>query len=146
MPNKLPALIASAALLILSLAALAAATPSARAQDLGPALSGGAFPLLSWGAVSIPYNAPPTLYTVPAGKKMLLRTFCTMSGTWHMRVNGVQIVPASMTTHDGDFAPLLCDGRGQLVLEPGDVLSIGSSSSSTSTGGQYYAEGTLVAE
>jgi hypothetical protein len=147
MLDRLPALIASVALLILSLAAFAAATSPARAQALGPAFSGGDFPLLSWGAVGVPFNQTTTLYTVPAGKRLIVKTFCTDTTSWGMGKNGVLWVNTEMTNTppNDDAQPMFCLGKGNAVYEAGDVLTVETTSSSTSAGGEYYVEAMLVA-
>ena len=148
MLDRLPALIASVALLILSLAAFAAATSPARAQSLGPAFSGGDFPLLSWSGTNQAYNQSITLYTVPAGKKLVVRTFCMNSSNWRMGRNGTVIMDFNMTEYpsNDDSQGLFCSGRGQAVFDAGDVLSIETNSTSTSTGAAYHVEGQLYAE
>ena len=146
MARNFALVVGALAALILSVSAFVAVSSPARAQDLGPAFSGGSFPLLSWGATGVAYNQTTTLYTVPAGKKLIVRNFCTTTTSWYLAKNGVQFVPNTFTTPDGDFAPLFCNGRGQAVFEPGETLSIGTISTSSSTGGQYYVEASLVAE
>jgi len=142
----MPALPKTLAPLALALALLAGLAPAARADSLGPAFSGGDFPMLSWAAVSVPYNQPVAFYTVLAGKKLVVRTFCTNTSSFHMTRNGTQIVLYFMTTHEGDFAPLYCIGAGQMVFHAGETLGMGTNSSSTSTGGAYTVEATLYAE
>jgi len=146
MPDKLPALIASLALLIFSFAALAAATGPARAQDLGPAFSGGDFPKLSFSAQGVPLNAPPTVYTVPAGKKFVVHTFCHSPSQWYMVDSGTPTVWNSLTRLLTNYPPLYCTGDGNYVFDAGDVVAFGSSSTSASASGHYLIEGTLMAE
>jgi len=145
---RLSLLIASVALLVFSFAALAAVTGPARAQDLGPAFSGGDFPLLSFSAHSVAYNSPPTLYTVPSGKKLVVNTFCLSTTSWSLGVNGSSAVDPVMTRQalNDDSQPLFCSGSGSYVLDAGDVLSVRTTSTSSSAGGSYYVEARLVSE
>jgi hypothetical protein len=135
------------AALILSVAALAAATQPARAQNLGPAFSGGDFPLLSWYS-NANCSQDTTLYTVPAGKKLVVRNFCVNTTSWRLAVNGTQRVDTTLTSYPGndDAWPSFCTGSAQLVLEPGDVLSVDSNTTSTSSACRYAVEATLMTE
>jgi|GEM_PF-1705199 len=144
--DKLPALIASVALLVLGVAALAAATGPARAQAVGPAFSGGDFPLLSWES-PLAYNQSPTIYTVPAGKKLVLSTACTNSSSWQVTKNGAVFLHTAMTTHpsNDDAWSGLCLGRGRVVLDAGDTFGLLSGSGSTNIG-YYRFEGSLMTE
>jgi hypothetical protein len=147
MARNIALVVASFALLILSLAALAAATQPARAQSVGPAFSGGTFPLLSFAGTDVALNNPPTaIYTVPAGKKFVVRTFCLSSSSWHMGRNGATVGWNTLNRVYGDNEKLYCKGEGQFVYDAGDTLDIRTTTSSTSLSGDYVIEGTLMTE
>ena len=147
MARNLALVVASFALLVLSFAALAAATRPAQAQNYGPAFSGGAFPLLSFAGTDIALNNPPTaIYTVPAGKKFAVRTFCLSSSSWQMGRNGATVGWNTLNRFFGDNEGLYCKGEGQFVYDAGDTVDIKTTTTSTSTSGDYVIEGTLMTE
>ena len=147
MAKNFALVVSSLALLILSVAALAAATQPARAQNLGPAFSGGDFPLISLEGSQVTVNAPPSvLYTVPAGKRLVVKTLCFTPSQWWVQIDGNELAWNSLFRMNTNYPGLYCSGEGNYVVGPGQSIGFDTVTTSTSQSGYYVFEGVLMTE
>ena len=139
---RLSAAAAALGLLSLGTAALLGTLNQARADSLGPEVTGGAHPYVSFSGQAVA-NTNTTLYTVPNNRILVVTTASTntfaslyQDSTLKVQANSYQMYAASTT----GFIGALAAGNGRVVFEPGSNLVLQTPNNLT----YYYVQGYLA--
>ena len=114
----------------------------ARADSLGPEVTGGAHPYVSMSGQAAA-NTSTTIYTVPSNRILVVtaasaNTFASLyqDSTLKVHANSYQLYAASTT----DFVGALAAGNGRVVFEPGTNVILQTPNNVT----YYYVQGYLA--
>lgn len=131
------AIAAGIGLLSLGSAALIGSLNSARAQGLGPEVTGGTQPYVSFSGQTA--TGTTTIYTVPSNR-ILVVTGAALSTTASLYQDGTLKVNGSsyaMVSSSSTTPSLLAAGNGHVAFDPGSTVVINGSSS-------YFIQGYLA--
>jgi hypothetical protein len=138
MSLRFSAVAASLGVLAFGVAAVAGSFNDADARGLGPEVTGGSHPYVSFTGLSPAAISP--IYTVPTDR-ILVVTGAVMSTTANLlqgstvKVRGNSFAMYGTQTNPG--GAMLTQGNGHLVFDPGSVVQIEGAAS-------YYIEGYLA--
>ena len=138
MSLRFSAVAASLGVLALGVAALTGSFNKAEARGLGPEVTGGSHPYVSFTGLTSAAITP--IYTVPANR-ILVVTGAVMSGTANLlQGSTVKVRGNSFAMYGPQMNPggaMLTQGNGHVVFDPGSVVQIEGINS-------YYIEGYLA--
>lgn len=139
---RLSAVAAALGFLSLGTAALFATTHPARADSLGPEVTGGSQPYVTLSG-TVPIGPNMTVYTVPSNRILVVTaasfsSFASLYQDATLKVNGQSY--AMYAASNSGFIGVLATGNGRLVFAPGSNIVIQGVSSNTA----YYIQGYLA--
>src|SRR5262245_31030093 len=118
---RISAAAAALGLLSLGTAALLGSVNQARADALGPEVTGGTHPYVSFSGIA-PANTNTSVYTVPSNRVLVLTaattsTFTSLYQDATLKVHGSSYAMFAAST--SGFIGVLAAGNGKVVFEPG---------------------------
>jgi hypothetical protein len=135
--TRFAAIVASLGVFSLGAATLIGSLTTAHAQGLGPEITGGVHPYVSFTGTTS--TGMTTVYTVP-NDRILVVTAAAMNTVASLLQGATPKVAGSsnaMLTTSGAADAVLATGRGQLVFDPGSTVVINGSTT-------YYIQGYLA--
>ena len=140
---RLSAAAAALGLLALGTAALLGSVKQARADALGPEVTGGTHPYVSSSGI-LPPASNNTIYTVP-NDRILIVTGVSVNSLAHLYQDNTLKVQAEssqmFTGHIYGFVGALAAGNGKVVFEPGSNVVLRTPGGNATT---YYLQGYLA--
>ena len=139
---RLSAAAAALGLLSLGTAALLGSVKQARADALGPEVTGGTHPYVTVSGIA-PANSSTTVYTVPSNRVLVVTaattsTFASLYQDSTLKVHGQSY--AMFVASTSGFIGVLATGNGKVVFEPGSNVVFQTPSGTT----YYYLQGYLA--
>ena len=139
---RLSAAAAAVGILSFGTAALLGATKPAPADALGPQVTGGVHPYVSFSGIA-PANTNTTVYTVPNNRILVVTaattsTFANLLQDSTLKVHGQSY--AMFVASSTGFIGVLATGNGRVVFEPGSNVVLQTATGTT----YYYIQGYLA--
>jgi|GEM_PF-5473755 len=143
------AVLAAIALMLFGGGYMIRSMPTAQAQSLGPAFTGGQMPLMFFsGLQNRRTTSPTTVYTVPAGKTFVMTGACLSQSYLTVTQDGADKWEPNSGISDygsSDNNFLCSHARGQVPFPSGSVLGIAGTCPSCSSSNYAYAmQGYLI--